>query len=168
MTIVEPSASSASRSKRTPLVTKKTGMKTPKPIAASFGWKSGWVIASSRSASFSSAPAMKVPRITSRPSVSAAAAKPTSSSTAPRTRIWAVVFWSRSRSAEIRPERSAVRAATKITAASSTSPTIRTRVAPIPPSPVKKTESRMIAPKSAIDPAASTSWPNRVESCPRP
>ena len=34
-------ANSASRSKRTPLVTKKTGMKTPKPTAASFCRNSG-------------------------------------------------------------------------------------------------------------------------------
>ena len=63
---------SASRSKRTPLVTKKTGMKTPKPIASSLRRKSGWVMARSVSASERIAPAANVPRITSSPSCCAA------------------------------------------------------------------------------------------------
>ena len=40
---------------------------------------------------------------------------------------------------------------------------IRTSVAPAPPSPVKNSDSRMIAAKSAIEPPAMTSWPS-VES----
>ena len=38
---VEVSANSASRSNRTPLVTKKTGMKTPNPIAVELGAEVG-------------------------------------------------------------------------------------------------------------------------------
>ena len=71
---VEAPASSASRSNRTPLVTKKTGMKKPKPIASSLRRKSGCVITSSRSTSESIAPARNAPRMTSRPSASASAA----------------------------------------------------------------------------------------------
>ena len=45
-------------------------------------------------------------------------------------------------------------------ARSASSEPISSSVAPVPPSPVKKSESRMIAPKSAIEPAAITSWPS--------
>jgi len=37
---------------------------------------------------------------------------------------------------------------------------IRISVDPVPPSPEKNAESRMIAPKSAIEPAATTSCPS--------
>ena len=57
----------------------------------------------------------------------------------------------------MRSERSAPRTATSTTAASPSSEPISSSVAPVPPSPVKKIESRMIAPKSAIEPAAITS-----------
>ena len=69
----EPSCSSASRSKRIPLVTKKNGTKTPKPTASSLCRNSGWVVISSRSTSFSTAPAMNAPRIASSPKRSASA-----------------------------------------------------------------------------------------------
>ena len=109
---------------------------------------------------------MNAPRITSRPSCSAAAAKPTSNTTAPRTRIWAVVSWSLIRFELILIEPSALRTTRTTTAASTTSQPIRSRVAPTPPSPEKKTESRITAPKSAIVPAAITSWPKVVSIWP--
>jgi hypothetical protein len=84
-------------------------MKKPKPIASSLRRKSGWVITSSRSSSAMIAPAMNVPRMTSRPSSSATAAKPTNSTIAARMRICAVVSCSRSRSPLIRIEPSAPR-----------------------------------------------------------
>ena len=43
---------------------------------------------------------------------------------------------------------------------------IRISVAPTPPSPEKNSDSRMIAPKSAIEPAARTSWPNLLPLSP--
>ena len=84
-------------------------MKKPKPTASSLRRKSGWVITSSRSASETIAPAMNAPRIASSPSVSASAAKPTSSTSAARTRICAVVSCRRRRSARMRIECSAPR-----------------------------------------------------------
>ncbi len=54
----------------------------------------------------------------------------------------------------------------KITADSSAKPPIRSSVEPIPPSPEKNTDSRMIAPKSAMEPAATTSWPKVDEISP--
>src|SRR5215211_6612428 len=84
MTRLEVDAVRASRSKRTPLETKNTGMKKPNPIASSLRRKSGCVIAWSRSASETIAPATNAPRMTSSPSASATAAKPTNSSRAAR------------------------------------------------------------------------------------
>ena len=151
---------SAPRSKRTPLVTKNTGMKTPNPTASSLRRKSGCVIARSGSASERIAPAANVPRITSSPSCWAAAANPTSSTSAPRTRICAVVSCRRSRSARIRIDRWAPRTTANTASASPSSAPISTSVAPGPPSPAKNSDSRMIAAKSAIEPAAMTSWPS--------
>ena len=68
----------ASRSYLTPVVTKKIGMKIPKPAASSLRRKSGWVIARSRSTSEMIAPAMKAPRMTSSPSSVASATSPMS------------------------------------------------------------------------------------------
>ena len=129
-------------------------------MASSLRRKSGWVITSSRSTSETIAPAMNAPRMTSRPSVSATAAKPTSRRSAPRTRIWAVVSCSRTRSARRRRERSAPRSTTKTAIDRVPSAPSRSSVEPVPPSPEKNTESRMIAPKSAIVAAATTSCPN--------
>ncbi len=72
--MVELLANSAFRLKVRPLVTKKIGMKTPKPIASSLSRNWGWVVVSSRSRSESSAPAANAPRIVSRPTLSASAA----------------------------------------------------------------------------------------------
>jgi hypothetical protein len=54
----------------------------------------------------------------------------------------------------------------KVTAPSTTSRPINTSAEPAPPSPEKKTDSRMIAPKSAIDAAPMISWPKVVEISP--
>jgi hypothetical protein len=159
---------SASRSKRTPLVTKNAGMKTPKPTASSLRRKSGWVITSSRSTSETIAPAMNAPRMTSRPSCSATAAKATNSRNAPRTRICAVVSCSRTRSSRMRIECSAPRVTTNTTTASANTLPRSSSVEPMPPSPEKKIDSRMIAPKSAIDAAATISCPKSTRSRPRP
>ena len=121
---------------------------------------------SSRSTSEMIAPAMKAPRITSSPSDSASAAKPTSSTSDARTRICAVVSCRRTRSSRRRRECSAPRTARKTAAARPNSPPSSSSVAPVPPSPEKKIESRMIAPKSAIEAAAMISCPKVVESCP--
>ncbi len=163
---LDADAVSASRSKRTPLVTKKAGTKKPNPTASSLGRKSGWVIASSRSASETIVPAMNAPRIASSPSVSASAAKPTSRTSVARTRICAVVSCRRRRSARIRMECSAPRTTRRTVAASRNSAPSSRSVDPVPPSPEKKIVSRMIAPKSAIEAAAMISCPNVEESCP--
>src|SRR5215204_6710676 len=84
------SSSRAWRSKRMPTVTKKTGMKKPKPIASSFVRKLGWVKRLSWSSNASSAPAAKEPRITSSPSPSASATHAIMRTMAARTRIWAL------------------------------------------------------------------------------
>ena len=105
---------------------------------------------------------MKAPRITSRPRLVASATSPIISTNAPRTRIWAVVSWSILSTDLIRAECS-----TPLML----SPTrIETRIRP-PSKRIcvvvlfawreKKSDSRITAPKSAIDPAAITSWPNR-------
>src|SRR5438445_133673 len=79
-------------------------MNTPKPTASSLVRNSGWVIISSRSTSVRITPAVKAPRITSRPSCVASATNPISSTNAPRTRIWAVVSCSRRSVSRIRFE----------------------------------------------------------------
>ena len=66
----------------------------------------------------------------------------------------------------MRIECSAPRTAPKTTAASTTSAPSSSSVEPAPPSPEKKIDSRMIAPKSAIDAAATISWPNVDEISP--
>ena len=109
---------------------------------------------------------MNVPRITSKPSSLAIAANPTKSTMAARTRIWAVVSWSLSRSRLMRKECSAPRTAPKTTTASTASAPRSKSVDPTPPSPEKKRVSRMIAPKSAIDAAATMSWPKGDEISP--
>ena len=88
-------------------------MKNPKPTASSLRRNSGWVITSSRSTSDTIAPAMNAPRITSRPSASATAAKPTNSTSAPRTRICALVSCRRRRSSRRRRERVAPRSTSR-------------------------------------------------------
>ena len=105
---------------------------------------------------------MNAPRMTSSPSDSASAAKPTSSTSAPRTRICAVVSCRRRRSSRMRLECSAPRTASEHRRGEREQPPSSSSVAPVPPSPEKKIESRMIAPKSAIDAAAMISWPNVV------
>ena len=79
-------------------------MKTPNPIASSFGRNSGWVIASSRSAERQHRAGDERSEDHLEAELTAAtAANPTNSTIAPRTRIWAVVSWSRSRSARDPP-----------------------------------------------------------------
>ena len=141
-------------------------MKSPKPAASSLRRKSGCVIRWSRSTSDTIAPAMNAPRIASSPSDSATAAKPISSTNAARTRICAVVSCRRIRSARIRIECSAPRTSRKTAADSANSSPSSSSVDPDPPSPEKKIESRMIAPKSAIEPAATINWPNVVAISP--
>ena len=63
-------------------------------------------------------------------------------------------------------ECSAVRTAKKTAAASTTSDPISSSVDPTPPSPEKKIESRITAPKSAIVPAAMISCPKVDEISP--
>ena len=72
----------------------------------------------------------------------------------------------RSRSARMRAECSAPRTTTKTTTASRNSAPSSSAVEPVPPSPEKKIESRMIAPKSAIDAAAMISCPRVDEISP--
>ena len=162
----EAFAVSALRSNLTPVVTKKTGMKNPNPIASSLRRNSGWVMTWSRSSSEMIAPATNAPRITSRPSCSATAAKPMNRTSAARTRICAVVSWRRSRSARMRTERSAPRTTKKTTIPRSASAPSSSSVDPAPPSPEKNRVSRMIAPKSAIEAAETISWPNVDEISP--
>ena len=94
----------ASRSYLTPVVTKKIGMKIPKPAASSLRRKSGWVMARSRSTSEMIAPAMKAPRMTSSPSSVASATSPMSRTKAARMRICAVVSCRRRRTSPRRRE----------------------------------------------------------------
>ena len=54
----------------------------------------------------------------------------------------------------------------KTTTARTTRPPIKSSVEPTPPSPEKKIESRITAPKSAIVPAATISWPKVEEISP--
>ena len=94
----------ASRSYLTPVVTKKIGMKIPKPAASSLRRKSGWVMARSRSTSEMIAPAMNAPRMTSSPSSVASATSPMSRTKAARMRICAVVSCRRRRTSPRRRE----------------------------------------------------------------
>ena len=121
----------------------------------------------SRSTSVSTAPAANAPRMISRPSFSASAANAMRTTTAPRTRIWAVVSCRRARSSITWRERSAP-VTTRYSAKpiASSAPISSSVVVVPPPSPVNRTDSRMIAPKSAIVPAATTSWPNGVAISP--
>jgi hypothetical protein len=72
-------------------VTKKIGMNTPNPTASSLRRKSGWVSVWSRSIRDSRAPGANAPRIVSRPTLSASATNPISSTNAALTLICAVV-----------------------------------------------------------------------------
>src|SRR4051794_3744419 len=112
-------------------------MKKPKPTASSLRRKSGWVMTSSRSTRERIAPAMNVPRMTSSPNDSASAANPTKSTSAARTRIWAVVSWRRSRPSRMRRECSAPRTTRNTVAASAKSAASSSSVEPVPPSPEK-------------------------------
>src|ERR671914_635816 len=60
----------------------------------------------------------------------------------------------------MRIERSAPRTVAKTTAASTSRAPSSSSVDPTPPSPEKKSVRRMIAPKSAMEAAATISWPN--------
>ena len=152
---------SASRSKRTPLVTKKTGMKKPKPIASSLRRKSGWVMTWSRSTSETIAPAMNAPRIDLEPELRRRRPRSRRTARARRGRGSA-----RSCPAGAAGRRGCASSARRrgrrrsTTAASANSEPSSSSVEPVPPSPEKKIVSRMIAPKSAIDAAAMISWPN--------
>ena len=66
----------------------------------------------------------------------------------------------------MRRERSAPRMTTNVTASRATKSPSRIAVDPGPLSPEKNSESRITAPKSAIDAAARTSCPNRLVSSP--
>ena len=151
---------SAARSKRMPLVTKKTGIKTPKPTASSFWRNCGCVIIRSPSTNLRITPATNAPRMVSSPSSDASATKATSSIKAPRTRICAVVSWSRSSTAAMRIDRSS-RSTTKARpAASKTKPPSNTSfVVVLVASREKKSESRIIEPNSANIAPAMTSCP---------
>ena len=143
-----------------PLVTKKTGIKTPKPIASSFRRNCGCVIIWSPSISLRITPATNAPRMVSSPSTEASATKATSSMKAPRTRICAVVSWSRSSTAAMRFERSRRRITKAKPAASSAKPPSSTSfVAVLVASREKKSVSRMIEPNSANMAPAMTSCP---------
>jgi hypothetical protein len=78
---------------------------------------------------------------------------------AARTRIWALESCSRSRSSSTRRERSAVRTTRNVTSSSPANTLSSTAVEPGSLSPEKKSDSRMTAPKSAIEAAASTELP---------
>src|SRR3954469_12062818 len=96
---VDGLANSAPKLKRKPLVTKNTGMNTPNAAASSFSLNWGWVVWS-RSISERRTPAANAPRIVSSPNWSASAANPIINTNAARTRICAVVSWSRRRTCE--------------------------------------------------------------------
>ena len=136
-------------------------MKTPKPTASSLRRNSGWVITSSRSTSETIAPAMNAPRMTSRPELLGERGERRRTAGTRRGRGSARSCPAAgARSSRMRMDRSAPRVTTKTTAASANTLPSSTSVEPVPPSPEKKSDSRMIAPKSAIDAAAMISCPN--------
>ena len=138
-------------------------MNTPKPTAWSFVWKPVCVIISSRSSNLSTAPAKNAPRINSSPNNCATTTNPMSRRKAPRTLIWALESCSLARAELRRLECSASASASPVAITSTTKPAIKRRVDPaLLESPEKKRESRMIAPKSAIDEPAMISWPSAV------
>src|SRR6266536_3244499 len=121
----------------------------------------------SRSVAARIAPARNAPRIASSPIFWATATNPTSSTIAIRTRISAVVSCSRVSSA-LTPIDTFSRDSPSATAAtSSTSPPTSTSLTAMPlPLSEKKNDSSRIAPKSATDAAATTSWPRSRSSWP--
>src|SRR6266496_2158911 len=121
----------------------------------------------SRSVAARIAPARNAPRIASSPIFWATATNPTSSTIAIRTRISAVVSCSRVSSA-LTPIDMFSRDSPSATAAtSSTSPPTSTSLTAMPlPLSEKKNDSSRIAPKSATDAAATTSWPRSRSSWP--
>ena len=86
---------------------------------------------------------------------------PISSTNAARTRIWAVVSCRRRSTRErlIECSTPAIARPTSATTSPKTASRISVPAVLVDPLPEKNTESRMIAPKSAIDAAAITSWP---------
>ena len=141
------------------MVTKKTGMKKPKPTASSLRRKSGWVMA---------CVAVEQGEDRARDEGAEDGLQPElrgdrreadkQHERAPNADLRGGVLKAQEVGAD---DARALRPADgkKIAAASSTSAPIRSSVAPMPPSPEKKTDSRMTAPKSAMVPAAITSWP---------
>src|SRR6266699_299466 len=106
-------------------------------------------------------PAMNAPRIVCNPNRSARATNPISSSTAPRTRIWAVVSPSLPRAPESIFDRSARATPNPAAATSATKLPRRTSREPTLPAFLEKSrDRRMTVPKSAMVAAASKSCPN--------
>src|ERR1700730_1030875 len=113
------------------------------------------------------APAMKEASSSSTPKRAASAERPISSSTAPRTRIWAVVSWSRTSARDSQAIRSARRMVRPRSATERMNPSSSATLTPgDPASREKKSESRMTAPKSASEAPAITCWPKPLSLWP--
>ena len=152
---------SESRSSAAPLVTKNTGMNTPKPTPSSFGCRPELATALLRSRRLTIAPAMNAPSTTSRPNSWAISTSPARSRKAIRTPICALVSCRRRTVAVRRSDPRAPASRRPIKATSAPNSSSRTTVlSALEPWCEKNSERRITVAKSAIEAAVMTSWPN--------
>ena len=153
-------------SRPTPVLTKNTGIKNPKPIASSLPWNSSWEAGVS-SVRRTTTPARNAPRMVASPKCSATAEKARANVMANRTLSWELVFSSRCTTSRSGPHTRTCWVTTTMAAVRPTNPASSPSSAPgFFDEAEKNTDNRTSGASSASDPAAMIIRPKIVSVSP--
>ena len=149
-------------SRPTPVLTKNTGIRNPKPIASSLPWNSSWEAGDS-SVRRTMTPARNAPKIVASPKCSATTEKARANVMASRTRSWELVSSSRCTTSRNGPQLLIRWVTTTVTAVKPTNPASRpSSTDGFVEEAEKNTDSRTSGASSASEPAAMIRRPKYV------